>query len=212
MIWDRERGEIIWLYRYNLSGFSCVWLFVTLWTVACQAPLSMRFSRQGYWSGLPFPSPGYLPNPGSKPESPESPALAGRFFTTSTTWVSIYNPFRVCLSICPLKGFIMRNQLMWLQSLRSPVNCHLQAGDPENWWHISVQVQRPENQGSHGFKPQAEGWGSEWAWEAGKEGWIVVQPWWLDEAHLRWRASYFPESTDSNADLIWKHSHRHPQK
>ena len=43
---------------------------VTPWTVAHQAPLSMRFSRQGYWSGLPFPSPGDLPNPGIEPRSP----------------------------------------------------------------------------------------------------------------------------------------------
>ena len=49
---------------------SCVWLFATLWIVALQAPLSMRFSRQEYWSGLSFPSPGDLPNPGIKPVSP----------------------------------------------------------------------------------------------------------------------------------------------
>ena len=48
---------------------SHVQLFVTLWTVAHQAPLSMRFSKQVYWSGLPFPSPGYLPNLGIKPWS-----------------------------------------------------------------------------------------------------------------------------------------------
>ena len=52
---------------------------VTPWTVARQAPLSMRFPRQEYWSGLPFPSPGDLPNPGTEPTSP---ALAGRFFNT----------------------------------------------------------------------------------------------------------------------------------
>ena len=51
-------------------------------TVACQAPLSMGFPKQEYWSGLPFPSPGDLPNPGIKPMSPVAPALAGRFFTT----------------------------------------------------------------------------------------------------------------------------------
>ena len=49
----------------------------TLWTVICQAPLSMGFPRQEYWSGLPFPSPGHLPNPGIKLASP---ALAGGFF------------------------------------------------------------------------------------------------------------------------------------
>ena len=59
--------------------FHRVQLFVTTQTVAHQVPMSMDFSRQEYWSGLPFPSPGGLPNPGSKPTSP---ALAGGFFTT----------------------------------------------------------------------------------------------------------------------------------
>ena len=68
------------------SRFSCVRLFVTLWTIAGQAPLSMEFSRQEYWSGLPFPSPGDLSDPGIEPVSFTSPALAGSFFTTSTTW------------------------------------------------------------------------------------------------------------------------------
>ena len=49
---------------------SCVWLFATKWTVVCQAPLSMGFSRQEYWSGFPFPSPGDVPNPGIKSRSP----------------------------------------------------------------------------------------------------------------------------------------------
>ena len=69
-----------------LSRFSCVQLFVTLWTVAHQAPLSMGFSRQEYWSGLPCPPPGDLPDPGMESASLMSPALAGMFFTTSATW------------------------------------------------------------------------------------------------------------------------------
>ena len=69
-----------------LSLFSCVQLFATPWTVACQAPLSMGFPRQEYWSGLPCPTPGDLPNPGTDPLSLMSPALADRFFTTSATW------------------------------------------------------------------------------------------------------------------------------
>ena len=56
--------------------------FATLWTVARQAPLSMGFPRQEYWSGLPFPPPGDLLHPGIKPESPASTALTGGFFTT----------------------------------------------------------------------------------------------------------------------------------
>ena len=61
---------------------SRVQLCVTPWTVACQAPLSMGFSRQEYWSGLPFPSPGDYTDPGMELVSPVAPALAGRFFTT----------------------------------------------------------------------------------------------------------------------------------
>ena len=53
-----------------MKSLSRVQLFATPWTVACQAPLSMGFSRQEYWSGLPFPSPEDLPNPGIEPESP----------------------------------------------------------------------------------------------------------------------------------------------
>ena len=68
-----------------LSCFSCVRFCVTLWTAANQAPLSTEFSRQEYWSGLPFPSPGDLPNPGIKPGSLMSPALAAGFLITSIT-------------------------------------------------------------------------------------------------------------------------------
>ena len=59
---------------------------VTLWTVAHQVPLSMGFSRQEYWSGLPFPSPEDLSDPEIEPVSLASPALAGGFFTTNATW------------------------------------------------------------------------------------------------------------------------------
>ena len=59
---------------------------VTLWPGACQTFLSMGFSRQECWSGLPCPYPGYLASPGIEPVSLRSPALAGGFFTTSTTW------------------------------------------------------------------------------------------------------------------------------
>ena len=69
-----------------LSHFSCVQLCVTLWTVALQAPLSMEFFRQEYWSGLPCPPPGDFPDPQIEPASLKSPAMAGGFFTTSATW------------------------------------------------------------------------------------------------------------------------------
>ena len=58
-----------------LSGFSHVLFFATLWIVAHQAPLSIRFSRQEYWSGLPCPPPEYLPSPGIKPKSSVAPSL-----------------------------------------------------------------------------------------------------------------------------------------
>ena len=66
--------------------FSHVQFFETLWTLARQAPLFMGFSRQEYWSGLPFPPLGDLPDPGIKSASLMSPALAGGFFTTFATW------------------------------------------------------------------------------------------------------------------------------
>ena len=67
-----------------VSRFGHVQLFATLWTVAHQASLSMGFSRQEYWSGLPCAPPGDPPDPGIF--KPASPALAGGFFTTSATW------------------------------------------------------------------------------------------------------------------------------
>ena len=62
--------------KVKVKSLSRVLLSVTPWTVACQAPLSMGFSRQEYWSGLPFPSPGDLPDPGIKPGSPSLQADA----------------------------------------------------------------------------------------------------------------------------------------
>ena len=79
-----------------LSPFSYVQLFVTLWTITHQRtvdPLSMGFSSQEYWSGSPCPTPGDLPDPGIKPTFLTSPALAGRFFTTSTTWILEFKNF-----------------------------------------------------------------------------------------------------------------------
>ena len=59
----------------SAKSLNCVQLFVTLWTVSCQAPQSVGFPRQEYWNGLPFPSPGDLPDPGIKLMSLPSPAL-----------------------------------------------------------------------------------------------------------------------------------------
>ena len=72
-------------YDACVCSLSHVQLCATPWTVARQAPLSVEFPRQEYWSGLPFPTPGDLPEPGVKLMflvSPASPTLAGRFFTS----------------------------------------------------------------------------------------------------------------------------------
>ena len=63
---------------------------MTLWIVARQAPLSMGFSRQEYWSELPFPTPGDIPNPRIEPVSLMAPALAGGFVTTSASWEALW--------------------------------------------------------------------------------------------------------------------------
>ena len=75
---------------------------VTPWTAAHQAPPSMGFPRQEYWSGLPFPPPGDFPNLRIKPVSPVSPALAGRFFTTEPTLLL----FQIIQDNFPLKSIL----------------------------------------------------------------------------------------------------------
>ena len=95
-----------------LSHFGCVWLFVTLWTVAHQAPPSMGFFRQEHWIGLPFPPPGDLPHPGIEPTSLLSPGLAGGVFFLSLappgkplTWC-LY--FMICILLFSLNNRLWR--------------------------------------------------------------------------------------------------------
>ena len=85
--WKRKKKEYINVCSQMLSH---VQLFGTPWIIACQTHLFMGFSRQEYWSGVPFPFPGNLPYPGIEPVSLMSPALAGGFFTISTTWKAQY--------------------------------------------------------------------------------------------------------------------------
>ena len=103
---------LLWTFMYKylceracmLSLFSCVQLFAILWTAAHQAPLSVEFSWQEHWSGLPCLPPGDLPNPGIKPMSLTSPVLAGGLFTTSDTSVqfsSVQSLSRVRLFATP---------------------------------------------------------------------------------------------------------------
>ena len=85
MYWTPNLFQALSTWHHSvcvLSRFSHVWLCATPWTVACQAPLSMRFSRQEYLSGLLCPPLGDLSDPGLF----DLPALAGRFFSTSVTW------------------------------------------------------------------------------------------------------------------------------
>ena len=79
---------------FMLSCFRHVWLYVTLWTVACPISLSKEFSRQEYWSGWPHPSQGDLHNPWFEPYSLMTPALVGGFFTTRATWENL-----LCVSV-----------------------------------------------------------------------------------------------------------------
>ena len=97
--------------------------FAALQTVAHQAPLSMEFSRQEYWSGLPFRSPRDLPHPGIKPTSLASPALAGRFVTISATWEA----WRKCQDLWKSGGKTLgvcrRDMAANVGLQRSPVSC-----------------------------------------------------------------------------------------
>ena len=94
-IWKTEEQEN--MCACLLSHFSLV-QFETLWTVAHQAPLSMGFSRQEDWSGLPCLLPGDLPNPGIKPTSLMSPGLVGSFLTTCATWEAYTESIRLAKS------------------------------------------------------------------------------------------------------------------
>ena len=81
----------------SVSNYMCLVVSV-LWTVAHQAPWSVRFPRQEYWSVLPCPPPEDLPTPGIKRTSLISPALAGEFFTNSNTWEVLLGIIANCIS------------------------------------------------------------------------------------------------------------------
>ena len=89
LYWGYGWSETLYILCTMLSCFSCVWLFATSWTTARQASLSVGFSRQEYWSELPFPPPGDLPGPGIKHASLPFRALADGFFTTMATWEAL---------------------------------------------------------------------------------------------------------------------------
>ena len=116
------------IIRAVLSCFSHVQLFETPWTVAHQAPLSMGFSRQEHWSGLPFHTPGYLTEPGVELTSLVSPALADGFFTTSPIRVSV----QFSCSVVP--------------TLRDPMDCSTPGLPVHHQLPEFIQTQCPSSQ------------------------------------------------------------------
>ena len=124
---------------YVLCRFSCVWLFVILWTVACQASLSMRFPRQQYWRGLPCPLPGDLLDPGIELRSP---ALAGGFFTTEPLGKRYPTP--------GLKNLFPRRRKSWRRcrevkrSYCIHMGCVCVMGEHEVWWHAGKSGEQRE--------------------------------------------------------------------
>ena len=110
--------------RARAQSLSCIWLFATLWTIDCRAPLSMRFSRQKYWSRLPFPSPGDLPAPGIEPASP---ALGDGFFTTESPgkpfvslWSHFFQLIKLNLVLCV---FLLRYIAWYILFIQNWRNC-----------------------------------------------------------------------------------------
>ena len=131
MVW----GQVLSLSRVQLC--------TTSWTIACQAPLSMGFSRQEYWSGWPFPPSGDLPNPEIESASVTSPALTGGFFTPSTTceayevrnWYLFKFPnVNLELASCWVR---VSRQLGWLQRRVIYLQGSLWSG--WRWWAVCPQ-------------------------------------------------------------------------
>ena len=112
-----------------LSCFSHIQLFVTPWTVAHKSPLSMGFSRQEYWSGLPFPTPGDLPNSGIKPRSPASQVssllseppgnllklYSKQLAAAATAAATAAKSLQSCQTLCdPILGILQARTLEWV--------------------------------------------------------------------------------------------------
>ena len=128
------------IFKYVYSGCMLSWVgvFPTPWTIVCQAPLSLGFSRQEYWSELPFPPPGDLPYPGIKPMSPESPALADGVFTTKPPGKSrsnmincVVNKFalEIMIDIFSSRKFIRVNLFLAVLDLHCCMSAFSSCGD-----------------------------------------------------------------------------------
>ena len=138
-----------------LSHFSLVWLFVTLWTLAYQDPLSMGFSRQECWSGLPCPPPGDLPDPGIKPASLASPASAGRCFTTVPTGKTLGTADVCTFSTNQLKrkddkcNLFLLSEVMWVYAGR-------QRDNQQNSRQLAGIRDTQQQGAAHATSPQGE--------------------------------------------------------
>ena len=137
---------ILLVHACMLSCFSHVRLSVTLWTLALQASLSMGFSGQEYWSGLPCPPPGDLLDPGIEPVSLESPALAGGFFEH---WHHLGSPIPVQRSTFPkmLKSCFSRLPLLFSKKHSTRDREWRQIWIDEKWG--LERKQNPNNLMSH---------------------------------------------------------------
>ena len=115
---------------------SCIWLFANPWTVAHQAPLSMEFSWEEYWNGLPFPSPGNLPNPGTEPGSP---ALQADSLSSETpgspNWIELN-------WMCPQIHFNSFKFPAWLYMVVSCLRIDGVTRVDSSWWHSNPETQR----------------------------------------------------------------------
>ena len=122
-----------------LSRFSRVRLFVTPWTAALQAPLSIGFPRQEYWSGLPFAIPGDHPHPRIEPKSPVSLALAGRFSTTEAPRIQLRVTLSFHLSWLPSIAFTGYSETLGQScKLREPQFPHQKNGRDYNLYLAGV--------------------------------------------------------------------------
>ena len=128
-----------------LSHFSCVWLFVALWTIVCQAPLSMEFSRQEYWSGLPFPSPGDLPDPGIEPRSP-----AFRQILYHLAAAAAAKSLQSCPTLCnPIDGSPPGPSVHWILQARVLEWVAISFSNAWKWSHSGVS----NSEWPHGLQP-----------------------------------------------------------
>ena len=126
--------------------FSHVWLFAAPWNVVCQPPLSMECSKHEYWSGLSFPTPVDLLNPGIKPASLGSLSLAGRFFTASATWeahsgYTNLHSHRQCRRI-PFSPHLLQHLLFaefYMMTILTDVRWYLTV----LWFCISLLINQP---------------------------------------------------------------------